>query len=153
MEDSLSNKMDHSLETLYDIEEGIMDFNDEKDYIMRIIKEAVRVFYSVLFGKQYTSVELPEENKYEVSGKTLEGFKDMVDKGLINEAENMLLEHMDVAQKEEVFAAVLFYEYVSEKDEEFLKAHNYSREEALDGINMLAEKKGYGQISEIFKGI
>lgn len=153
MEDSLSNKMDHSLETLYDIEEGIMDFNDEKDYIMRIIKEAVRVFYSVLFGKQYTSVELPEENKYEVSGKTLEGFKDMVDKGLINEAENMLLEHMDVAQKEEVFAAVLFYEYVSEKDEEFLKAHNYSREEALDGINMLAEKKGYGQISEIFKGM
>ncbi|MEY8517058.1 DUF6483 family protein [Lachnospiraceae bacterium 29-84] len=130
-----------------------MDFNDEKDYIMRIIKEAVRVFYSVLFGKQYTSVELPEENKYEVSGKTLEGFKDMVDKGLINEAENMLLEHMDVAQKEEVFAAVLFYEYVSEKDEEFLKAHNYSREEALDGINMLAEKKGYGQISEIFKGM
>lgn len=153
MEDSLSNKMDHSLETLYDIEEGIMDFNDEKDYIMRIIKEAVRVFYSVLFGKQYTSVELPEENKYEVSGKTLEGFKDMVDKGLINEAENMLLEHMDIAQKEEVFAAVLFYEYVSEKDEEFLKAHNYSREEALDGINMLAEKKGYGQISEIFKGM
>ena len=63
------------------------------------------------------------------------------------------LEHMDVAQKEEVFAAVLFYEYVSEKDEEFLKAHNYSREEALDGINMLAEKKGYGQISEIFKGM
>lgn len=41
-----------------------MDFNDEKDYIMRIIKEMVRVLFSLMSGKQYKSVELPEENKW-----------------------------------------------------------------------------------------
>lgn len=55
-----------------------MNVNDEKDYIMRIIKEMVSVLFSFILGKQYQSVELPEENKYEVSGKVLEEFKKMV---------------------------------------------------------------------------
>ena len=35
-----------------------MDFTDEKDYIMRIIKEMVRVLFSLVFGKKYVSVEI-----------------------------------------------------------------------------------------------
>ena len=46
-----------------------MYFTDEKDYIMRMIKEMVRVLFSLMFGKKYVSVELEKENKYEVSGK------------------------------------------------------------------------------------
>ncbi len=127
-----------------------MNFNDEKDYIMRIIKEMVRVLFSLMFGKQYKSIELSKENKYKVSGKALEEFKKMVDEGLINEAENILLESIDYNKKEEIFAAVLFYQYISEKDNDFLAIHNYSKEEALDGIKRLAEKQGYGQISSLF---
>lgn len=127
-----------------------MDFNDEKDYIMRIIKEMVRVLFSLMLGKQYKSVELPEGNKYEVSGKALEEFEKMVDRGFVNEAENMLLESIDYTKKDEILAALLFYQYVSEKDNAFLAAHNYSKEKALDGIKALAEKAGYGEMSEIF---
>ena len=126
-----------------------MNFNDEKDYIMRIIKEMVRVLFSLMLGKQYQSVELPEENKYEVSGKALEELKNMVNEGFINEAENILLESIDYTQKREVLAAILFYQYVSEKDNDFLVAHNYSKEEALDGIKKLAEQQGYGQITSL----
>lgn len=126
-----------------------MDFNDEKDYIMRIIKEMVRVLFSLMLGKQYRSVELPEENKYEVSGKALEEFEKMVDEGFINEAENILLENIDYTQKEEVLAAILFYQYIGEKDSDFLTEHNYSKEEALDGIKRLAEQQGYGHISSL----
>ncbi len=126
-----------------------MDFNDEKDYIMRIIKEMVNVLFSLMLGKQYKSVELPEENKYEVSGKSLEEFEKMVDEGFINEAENILLESIDYSQKDEVLAAILFYQYISEKDTDFLEAHNYSKEEALDGLKRLAEKQGYGHIIEL----
>ena len=38
-----------------------MDFTDEKDYIMRIIKEMVRVLFSLVFGKKYVSVEIEKE--------------------------------------------------------------------------------------------
>ena len=126
-----------------------MDFNDEKDYIMRIIKELVRVLFSLMLGKQYKSVELPKENKYEVSGKALEEFEKMVDEGFINEAENILLENIDYTQKEEVLAAILFYQYIAEKDSDFLTENNYSKEEVLDGIKRLAEQQGYSQISSL----
>lgn len=71
----------------------------------------------------------------------------MVDEGLINEAENMLLENLDDTQKEEVLAAILFYQYIGEKDSDFLTEHHYSKKEALDGIKRLAERQGYGSIS------
>ncbi len=127
-----------------------MDFNDEKDYIMRVIKEVARVLFSLMLGKQYKSVELQNENKYEVSGKALEEFQEMVDQGLINEAENMLLDGIDYTKEQEIIAAALFYQYVSEKDTDFLTLHNYSREEALDGLKRLIELSGYGGMDQIF---
>ncbi len=128
-----------------------MNFTDEKDYLMRMIKEMVNVLFSVMFGKQYQSLELPAENEYEVSGTSLGEFEKMVDQGLVNEAENMLLENIDYNKKEEVLAAIFFYRYVSEKDDDFLTAHNYSKKEALEGISLLAEKSGYGEVNEIFE--
>ena len=126
-----------------------MNFNDEKDYVMRIIKEMVRVLFSLMLGKQYKSVEQPEENKYEVAGKALEEFEKMIDAGLINEAENILLESIDYTQKADVLAAILFYQYIGERDSDFLAAHNYSKEEALDGIKRLAEQQGYDYITSL----
>ena len=126
-----------------------MNFSDEKDYIMRIIKEMVQVLFSLMLGKEYKSVELPEGNKFDVSGKALDDFEEMVDSGFINEAENILLETIDYNKKEDILAALLFYQYVAEKDDLFLSAHNYSREEALDGIKNLAERQGYGQIASL----
>lgn len=127
-----------------------MNFNDEKDYIMRIIKEMVRVLFSLMLGKQYKSVELEDENKYEVSGKKLSELKKMVDYGLINEAENMIYDGIDYSRKEEIAAALLFYQYIGEKDNDFFAECNYSKEEALDGIRGLAEKQGYDQLISIF---
>lgn len=126
-----------------------MNFKDEKDYLMRIIKELAGVLFSLILGKQYKSVELPEENQYEVSGKALDEFEKMVDKGEINEAENMLLEQIDYTRKEEVLAAVLFYQYIGEKTNDFLAAHNYTKEEALEGMKILAKKAGYGEVSKL----
>ena len=120
-----------------------MYFTDEKDYIMRMIKEMVRVLFSLMFGKKYVSVELEKENKYEVSGKKLKSFLDMIDLGQINEAENILLDNIDYTNKEEVMAAALFYQYLSEKDSEFLKNNNYTKEEVRSGFKQLLMQSGY----------
>ncbi|MDO4336914.1 MAG: DUF6483 family protein [Eubacteriales bacterium] len=126
-----------------------MLYSDEKDYIMRIIKEVARVLFSMMLGKKYVQVELPEENKYQVSGRGMDEYKDMVDRGEINEAENFLLEDLDYSNKNEVAAAIRFYQYISEKGEEFLKMHGYSEEEALEGLKLLAEKAGYEEVFEL----
>ena len=118
-----------------------MYFIDEKDYIMRMIKEMVRVLFSLIFGKKYVSVEL--ENKYEVSGKNLKDFLHMIDSGKINEAENILLDSIDYTDRNEVMAAALFYQYLSEKDSEFLKNNNYTKEEVMSGFKQLLMQSGY----------
>lgn len=120
-----------------------MIFEDEKDYIMRMIKEMVSVLFSLMLGKKYTKVELEAENKYSVSGTGLDELKAMADKGKINEAENQLLENIDYGNKKELETAILFYEYISEKEDVFLKEHDYSIEEVFDGLKSLAENAGF----------
>lgn len=106
-----------------------MNFEDEKDYVMRMIKEASRVLFSLLFGKQYTSVELEAENEFEVSGMRLDELFAMIDRGNINEAENIVLDGIHYDNKNELAAAALFYQYLSEKKEAFLQENNYSLDE------------------------
>ena len=128
-----------------------MYFTDEKDYIMRMIKEMVRILFSLIYGKKYVSVELEKENKYEVSGKNLKSFLDMIDSGQINEAENILLDNIDYANNDEVMAAALFYQYLSEKDSEFLINNNYTKEEVLSGFKQLLVQSEYNNLLYIIK--
>ena len=128
-----------------------MNFTDKKDYIMRMIKEMVRVLFSLAFGKKYVSVELEKENKYEVSGKNLKIFLNMIDLGQINEAENILLDSIDYTNKNEVMAVALFYQYLSEKDNQFLENNNYTKEEVLSGFKQLLMKSGYSDLLYLLK--
>ena len=128
-----------------------MNFTDEKDYIMRMIKEMVRVLFSLAFGKKYVSVELEKEHKYEVSGKNLKNFLNMIDLGQINEAENILLDSIDYTNKNEVMAVALFYQYLSEKDNQFLENNNYTKEEVLSGFKQLLMKSGYSDLLYLLK--
>ena len=128
-----------------------MNFTDEKHYIMRMIKEMVRVLFSLAFGKKYVSVELEKENKYEISGKNLKNFLNMIDLGQINEAENILLDSIDYTNKNEVMAVALFYQYLSEKDNQFLENNNYTKEEVLSGFKQLLMKSGYSDLLYLLK--
>lgn len=126
-----------------------MQYEDEKDYLIRMIKQVAKILFSLILGKEYVQVAMEDENKFEVSGRKLDEYKAMVDRGEVNEAENFLLENIDYNSKDEVAAAVLFYQYVGEKGEAFLKQYNYTAEEALEGLKQLAERAGYGGVCDI----
>ena len=128
-----------------------MRFEDEKDYIMRMIKEMVSVLFSILLGKQYVSVDEERKNGYEVSGTDLNDLLDMIDNGQFNEAENLMLDDIDYSDKKELAAALLFYQYLSEKKKDFLWDHDYSDEEILDGAKQILQKAGYGDIVKIME--
>ena len=128
-----------------------MRFEDEKDYIMRMIKEMVSVLFSILLGKQYVSVDEERKNGYEVSGTDLNDLLDMIDNGQINEAENLMLDGIDYSDKKELAAALLFYQYLSEKKKDFLWDHDYSDEEILEGAKQVLQKAGYGDIVKVME--
>lgn len=75
--------------------------------------------------------------------ENLKDFLDMIDSGKINEAENILLDSIDYTDRNEVMAAALFYQYLSEKDSEFLKNNNYTKEEVMSGFKQLLMQSGY----------
>jgi hypothetical protein len=129
-----------------------MTFEDEKDYIMRIIKEMVRVLFSLMLGKKYVAVEMERDNGYEVFGRKLAELLEMIDRGEINKAENLLLESLDYSDKNSIAAAAMFYQYLSEKEEKFLIEHDFSREEVLDGISRLMRQAGYADVIDIVEG-
>lgn len=107
----------------------------------------------ILFNiwEKYVSVELEKENKYEVSGKNLKSFLDMIDSGQINEAENILLDNIDYTNNDDVMAAALFYQYLSEKDSEFLINNNYTKEEVLSGFKQLLVQSEYNNLLYMIK--
>ena len=126
-----------------------MLYDEEKDYMMRMIREISRVLFSIIFGKRYTQVELEIRNKYETAGTPQNALKDLVDRGQIDKAENMLLEDIDYSKKEDVASAVAFYQYLGEKPDDFLEQHNFSRQEVLDGLNSLVDNSGYEQLVDL----
>ena len=126
-----------------------MLYDEEKDYVMRMIREVSRVLFSIIFGKQYTQVEAEIENKYQTAGTPQNALRDLVDRGEINRAENMLLEDIDYSDREDVAAAVVFYQYLGEEPDRFLEQHDFSKEEVLEGLENLAENAGYTDIMEM----
>lgn len=128
-----------------------MRFEDEKDYIMRMIKEMVSVLFSILLGKQYVSVDEERKNGYEVSGTDLNDLLDMIDNGQINEAENLMLDVLITVIKRDWRQLCCFYQYLSEKKKDFLQDHDYSDEEILDGAKQILQKAGYGDIVKIME--
>ena len=126
-----------------------MLYDEEKDYVMRMIREVSRVLFSIIFGKRYTQVETEIENKYQTAGTPLNALRDLVDRGEIDRAENMLLEDIDYSDREDVAAAVVFYQYLGEKPDEFLEQHDFSKGEVLEGLENLAENSGYAGVLEM----
>lgn len=128
-----------------------MIFEDEKDFIMRLIKEMVRMLVSFIIGKQYAQVETLKENPYGVSDDKLSMLRAMVDRGDLNEAENLLLERVDCGDREAVAELIFFYDYAGGKDAAFLAQHDYSREEVLDGLRQLAGRLGCESIATVLE--
>ena len=126
-----------------------MLYDEEKDYVMRMIREVSRVLFSIIFGKQYTQVEAEIENKYQTAGTPQNALRDLVDRGEIDKAENMPLEDIDYSDRGDVAAAVVFYQYLGEKPDEFLEQHDFSKEEVLEGLENLAENAGYAGVLEM----
>lgn len=113
----------------------------EQDYVMRLIKEMIRVLLKLFFNMDTQSPDSGLLKDAETKA-SLERLLDMAEQGRINEAENELYELADGSNMQALEAALLFYSYLNEKDDCFLKDNQYSREEIKTGIRDIALKYG-----------
>lgn len=125
----------------------------EEDYIMRIIKDMVRMLCKIIFGKDTVAYELPEEAEYTSTDYLYKQLQEMLAEGNINEAENLLydeLELVKVQRKEEnllipipdtkrLRLALDFYDKLNQMTDEQLEQADFSREEVKEGLLRVAK--------------
>ena len=117
---------------------------EEKDYYMRIVHELVRMLIRLVFSK-----DIDRDDEEAVPLEVMEKYKkliSMIDDGQINEAENLLLDGLEPYFE----LALMFYEKMNGKTDEFLEEHDYSREEVTDGIKYVVDFYGYGSLMDAF---
>ena len=121
---------------------------EEKDYYMRIVHELVRMLIRLVFSK-----DIDRGDEEAVPLEVMEKYKkliSMIDDGQINEAENLLLDGLEPDSRAYFELALMFYEKMNGKTDEFLEEHDYSREEVTDGIKYVVDFYGYGSLMDAF---
>lgn len=117
---------------------------EDKDYIMRLTHEIARTLIKLIFNR-----DIDKEDETPVSLERLQQFKKltaMIDDGQINEAENQLLDELDPDSQSYFEMALLFYEKLGCKGEEFLEEHCFTQDEVVDGLQYIVDYYGYGDL-------
>ena len=121
----------------------------EQDYIMRYIKEMIRVLLKLVFHIDTDApvIDLLEDKK---DKQTLELLLNLVNEGMIDNAENKIYEIIGDGNKQNLKVAILFYSYLNDKSDKFLEEHNFNRDEIKLGLQDVMERYGVGDFTEIF---
>ncbi len=111
---------------------------NEKDYILKLVKASTQLLVTIVSGKNVMdSLVTEEKNDIKISEDDL--FLIIISKyindGKINEAENLIFEHINGCRSAINFEIALsFYRKLSQWSDEQLSKVNFSREEIIDGI-------------------
>ena len=122
----------------------------QDDFILRQIREMIHAVMKMLF--QVNASELsPEVIEDSTARKTLEDLLALMNEGRIDDAENQLYEMTCDGDRQNLEIGLLFYYSLNGKDDDFLEANNFSREEIMTGIQDLADHYQLSGIAEAFR--
>lgn len=119
---------------------------EDKDYMMRIISEVIRMLTKLILGRDFDSGR--EEDLSVELAVQYQRYVGLVDGGEIGTAEDLLLENLDVSDQEYLQMGLMLYQHMNEKTESFLKEHDFSKEEILDGVKYLVDCYGYSNLMQ-----
>lgn len=121
----------------------------EQDYIMRLIKEIVRILLKMLFHID-TDAPTAEVLSETEQREALDNLLDAVDHGEISEAENKVCELTSDGNMDNLEVALLFYSYLNDKTDDFLEENDFSREEIREGLKDIISKYGLSSLTDMF---
>ena len=121
----------------------------EEDYIMRQIREMVRMLLKLLF-----QMDMEEDSEELLRGtkenEVLRELLEMVDDGRINEAENRVYELCEDGEMANLKVMLLFYDYLNGKSDEYLEECEFSREELKEDKRDYLAGFGLSDMAETF---
>ncbi|MBS4534745.1 hypothetical protein GOQ29_03845 [Clostridium sp. D2Q-14] len=114
----------------------------QQDYVMKMIEDIVRFLAKVIFNKDTIDYQVLDEENYTPTDYLYKELISLINKGKINEAENLLYEKLDCKDKKHMELALDFYQRLNNFEDDFLEKNNFSREEIEEGLKEVAKKFG-----------
>ena len=121
----------------------------QNDYFMRQIEMLGRFLAKLIFNKATTVYEviIDEEGNITPAGLLYLELNTMIKEGRINEAENLLFDRIEATYDNEYLEiAIDFYSQVNNLTDEFLEEHDFSREEAMEGLTKVKQLYGIEEL-------
>lgn len=120
----------------------------EQDYVMRQLKEMIRAIFKMLFGidEKSLTAELLESQE---DAELLESLLELIDDGIIRDAESLLLYGSIDGSMGSLKTALLFYSYLNDKTDEFLEENGFSREDIKSGIIKLMDRYNLSDLARV----
>ena len=106
----------------------------EQDWLCKQIDMLVRFVAKVVFGKDTSESTRLVEESTEGTDLLYRDIKELLIKGEICQAENLLFDNLDVNNKSNLALAIDFYRRLNELTNEELEKHFFSRMEIRDGL-------------------
>lgn len=120
----------------------------KNDFVMRQIRDMVRMLAKIVLGRDTIEYEDNEDMKFSEMSHIYTDLIRMVDEGKINEAENLLFDEINKDQNKSFEMALRFYDYLNSLSDVYLEENNYSREEVKEGVQNLADSRGLGMLGK-----
>ena len=122
----------------------------EQDYIMRMIHQVIWAMLKMLFD---IDTEAPVETwaRDEEEKALLFELFAMVDSGQIGKAEDIVFELADVADRKDLKLILLFFSYLNDKSDEFLREDGFCREELQEDLRTVLAKYGVDAMAQMLQ--
>ncbi len=121
----------------------------EQDYIMRQIRQMIRILVKVLFNIDDGTPSLSLIQNTEAK-KRADDLLRKADAGNINEAVNELSELIKRGKNDDLVTGIIFYSYLNGKDDDYLEANSFSRDNIENGLKYLLSEYGLEDMANLF---
>lgn len=119
----------------------------EQDYMMRQLQLFIRAILKMFFQLDPETQGVTEKLSLNTDEPLNEIFQ-LLAEGKINEAESLLFEKADPANREHLKVGLLFYEELNLKTDTYLASCRFSRDEIKSGVRDLLEIYGLRSFTE-----
>ncbi len=117
--------------------------NFQQDWLMRQIEMLVQVIARVVFKKDYIKYEIVNEADLSQTDLLYNEIKQLIARGKVCEAEDLLFEMMDTKDMRYLELAIDFYQQLNLLGDSKLEQCNFSRDEVNDGLVAVLKMFGF----------
>lgn len=109
----------------------------QKDYLMRLIEDIVRIIARIFFGKDYARYQFVDETLLSKTDLWYRQLMELIEQRRLGEAEDILFDGLDTQNRDHMSVALDVYMAMNALSEDELEDADFSREEIKDGLKKI----------------